>query len=68
MSENVNHIKTDLEFSSESKLFGGGPPCPRASSATLLYSVQCTSPLYQLHLESHALVMSTYHLQFPFII
>ena len=29
-------VCSGLKFSSESKLFGGGPPCPRTTSVTLV--------------------------------
>ena len=34
-------VCSGLKFSSESKLFGGGPPCPRATSATLEKPSDC---------------------------
>ena len=36
LNSRQNSVCSGLNFSSESKLFGGGPPCPRTTSATLL--------------------------------
>ena len=48
LNSRQNSVCLGLKFSSESKLFGGGPPCPRTTSVTLITIITILTILQSL--------------------